>query len=55
MGCRIKDAPGGFSISTVQDVDVEDRPDDEQYGHNAKHALKIAERAYIYVTLGRST
>jgi len=39
---RIKDAAGGLSIAAVQNVDVEDRPDDEQYGHDAKHWTKVA-------------
>jgi len=45
LECRIKDAAGGLSIAAVQNVNVEDRPDDEQYGHNSNHWTKIAERA----------
>ena len=41
----INDAPGGLSISAVQDVDVEARRDDEQDGQDANHIAKVADTA----------
>jgi hypothetical protein len=45
LECGIKDAAGGLSIFAVQNVDVEARPDDEQYGQDANHVAKVVDTA----------
>jgi len=41
----IKYANGGLSIFAVQNVDIEARPDDEQYGQDANHMAKVVDTA----------
>jgi len=45
LECGIKDAAGGLSILAVENVDVEARPDDEQYGQDANHVAKVVDTA----------